>query len=71
VAALRARGEAETVAGRLSDKGYPAYVMSPADGAPALIYRVRVGKFETLREANQVAAKLEKEERFNKPWVIR
>jgi cell division septation protein DedD len=70
VAALRAHGEADAIAKRLSTKGYPAYVMSPAAGAPAAVYRVRVGKFSSRREAEQVAARLEKEEQF-KPWVIR
>ena len=70
VAALRAHGEADAIAKRLSGKGYPAYVMSPAAGAPAAVYRVRVGKFSSRREADQVAARLEKEEQF-KPWVIR
>jgi cell division septation protein DedD len=71
VAALRARVDADTVAERLNGKGYPAYVMSPADGAPASVYRVRVGKFPTLQEANRVAARLEREEQVDKPWVIR
>ena len=70
VAALQARREADSIAARLSDKGYPAYVMAPGDGAPASIYRVRVGKFQSRREAEQVAARLEKEEQF-KPWIIR
>jgi len=34
------------------------------------VYRVRVGKFDNRREAEQVAARLEKEEQF-KPWVVR
>ena len=33
-------------------------------------YRVRVGKFKTKREAEQVAARLQKEEQF-KPWITR
>lgn len=70
VAALRAQGEADAVAKRLTGKGYPAYVMSPSAGAPAAVYRVRVGKFRNRREAEQVAARLEKEEQF-KPWVVR
>jgi len=70
VAALRAQREADAVAKRLSSKGYAAYVMSPAAGAPAAVYRVRVGKFNNRREAEQVAARLEKEEQF-KPWVVR
>lgn len=70
VAALRAQGEADALAKRLTGKGYPAYVMSPSAGAPAAVYRVRVGKFRNRREAEQVATRLEKEEQF-KPWVVR
>lgn len=69
VAAVRERGEADTIARRLSAKGYPAYVMPPASGAPR-VFRVRVGKFKERREAEQVAGRLEKEEQF-KPWITR
>jgi hypothetical protein len=34
------------------------------------VFRVRVGKFPTRREAETVASKLQKEEQF-KPWVTR
>jgi cell division protein FtsN len=34
------------------------------------VFRVRVGKFNTRREAESVAARLQKEEQF-KPWVTR
>ena len=53
----------------LPSKGYAAYVLPPANGTPA-VYRVRVGKFKTRREAETIAAKLQKEEQF-KPWVTR
>ena len=43
--------------------------MTPANGTPS-VFRVRVGKFKTRREAETVAAKLKKEEQF-KPWVTR
>jgi cell division septation protein DedD len=66
---LNVRGEAEAIAKRLSSKGYAAYVVSPATGTAA-VYRVRVGKFTSRREAESVAAKLKKEEQFN-PWVTR
>lgn len=69
VAALRERGEADTIVKRLAGKGYPAYVLAPVKGAPA-VYRVRVGKFKERREADTVAARLQKEEQF-KPWVVR
>jgi septal ring-binding cell division protein DamX len=69
IAALNVRSEADAIAKRLSSKGYAAYVISPANGTPA-VYRVRVGKFPTRREAETVAARLQKEEQF-KPWVTR
>jgi cell division septation protein DedD len=69
IAALNVRGDAEAIAKRLSSKGYAAYVMSPPAGAPT-VFRVRIGKFTTRREAENVASKLQKEEQF-KPWVTR
>jgi outer membrane biosynthesis protein TonB len=69
IAALNVRSEADAIAKRLSSKGYAAYVMTPANGTPS-VFRVRVGKFTTRREAETVAAKLQKEEQF-KPWVTR
>jgi cell division septation protein DedD len=69
VAALNVRGEADAIARRLAGKGYSAYVLTPASGTPS-VYRVRVGTFKTRREAETVAAKLQREEQF-KPWVTR
>ncbi len=69
VAALRDRGEANAMAERLTAKGYGAYVMSPAAGAPP-VYRVRVGRYPTRREAETMAAKLQREEQFT-PWITR
>ena len=69
VAALNIRSEADAIAKRLAAKGYAAYVLNPADGTPQ-IYRVRIGKFGSRREAETMATKLEKEEQF-KPWVTR
>jgi len=69
IAALNVRSEADAIAKRLSSKGYTAYVMTPPNGTPS-VFRVRVGKFNTRREAESVAAKLQKEEQF-KPWVTR
>ena len=34
------------------------------------VYRVRVGKFPTRREAESIASRLQKEEQF-KPWITR
>lgn len=69
IAALNVRSEADAMAKRLSSKGYAAFVLSPADGTPA-VYRVRIGPFKTRREADNVASRLQKEEQF-KPWVTR
>lgn len=69
VAALRERSEAEGIVRRLTTKGYSAYVMSPAAGAPS-VFRVRVGKFKDRREAEAVSSRLQKEEQF-KPWIVR
>ena len=69
VSAFRVRGEAEALANRLVGKGYTAYVVAPAPGAPAL-FRVRVGKFKEQREADRIAQKLKKEEQFD-PWIVR
>jgi len=69
VTALRERGEAEAIAKRLSSKGYTAYVLTPANGSPS-VYRVRIGKFKTRREAEAIATRLQKEEQFT-PWITR
>jgi cell division septation protein DedD len=69
IAALNIRSEADAIAKRFASKGYAAYVMSPALGSPQ-IYRVRIGKFGSRREAESIATKLEKEEQL-KPWVTR
>jgi len=65
VAAVRQRAEANTIARRLSGKGYPAFVTT--SGAN---FRVRVGKFNDRREAESIAGRLEREEQF-KPWITR
>lgn len=65
VAAVRQRAEADTIARRLSGKGYPAFVTTAGAN-----FRVRVGKFTDRREAESVAGRLEREEQF-KPWITR
>jgi cell division septation protein DedD len=69
IAALNVRGEADAMAKRLASKGYAAYVLTPANGTPA-VYRVRIGTFKTRREAEAMAARLQKEEQF-KPWITK
>lgn len=65
VAAVRQRAEANTIARRLSTKGYPAFVTTAGAN-----FRVRVGKYTDRREAESIAGRLEKEEQF-KPWITR
>jgi cell division septation protein DedD len=69
VAAMLDPGDANAMARRLSSKGYTAFVLPLAETTP-MRYRVRVGKFKTKREAETVAARLQKEEQF-KPWITR
>jgi DedD protein len=69
LAALGKREEAEVIVRRLAGKGYSAYLMAPATGAPP-VYRVRVGKFKDRREAESISSRLQKEEQF-KPWIVR
>lgn len=60
VIALRDRAAAAALVQRLAAKGYPAFLESPASG----LYRVRVGRYNDRREAEQVRRRLEKEEQF-------
>lgn len=69
VAAFSSRAEAEVVARRLSGKGYAVYVVDPAPGAKA-VFRVRVGKYASLDEAQRISSRLAQEEKL-KPWIIR
>jgi cell division septation protein DedD len=69
VAAVNGRTDADAIAKRFSSKGYAAYVEQPPHGT-GTVYRVRIGTFKTKREAETIAAKLQKEEQI-KPWVTR
>jgi cell division septation protein DedD len=69
VTSLTQLAEAETVARRLKSKGYPAFVSPAPKGGQ--FFRVRVGKYADKREAQAIANRLEKEEKFKKPWVDR
>lgn len=68
VSALAEGNDAEALVRRLIGKGYPAYLVPQSAGQPQ--FRVRVGKYRDRREAERVAARLAKEEKFS-PWVIR
>ena len=70
LAALRDRAAAGSIVQRLTGRGYPAYIVNPSSGAPTPVYRVQVGRYEDRHEAEQVARRLEKEEKFN-TWISR
>jgi cell division septation protein DedD len=70
LAALRDRAAADAIVRRLSGKGYPAFLVPPAAGAPAPGYRVRVGRYTDRREAERIARRLEREEQF-RPFITR
>lgn len=67
VHALKDRGAAEGIAKSLIAKGYPAFVLDPDPGAPA-IYRVQVGRYPDRHDAEQIARKLEANEHY-KPII--
>jgi cell division septation protein DedD len=69
VASLRSRDDADAIARRLSAKGFPSFVTTPASSGPR-VFRVRVGKYTERSEAETIARRLEKEEQF-KPWITR
>ena len=69
VAAVNDRGEAETIARRLAGRGYPSFVTVPGSGTPRM-FRIRIGKYPSRREAESIATRLQKEEQF-KPWITR
>jgi DedD protein len=68
--ALRDRGAASSIVQRLSGKGYPAFIVNPASSTPNQVFKVQVGRYDDKTEAEQVARRLEKEEKFN-PWISR
>jgi cell division septation protein DedD len=67
LSANKDRKAAASVAQELVGKGYPAFVLDPAPGAP-VIYRVQVGGYADHDKAEQAARKLEKDEHY-KPYV--
>jgi cell division septation protein DedD len=69
VAAVNDRREADTIAKRLAGKGYPSFVTTPPNGTPRT-FRVRIGKYANRRDAESIAARLQKEEQF-KPWITK
>lgn len=71
VAAYKDRKEADNLAKTLAAKGYPAFVMAPVKGAPTTLFRVRVGKYKTLKDAEAVEARLQTAEQLPNAWIAR
>ncbi|HEY0284575.1 MAG TPA: SPOR domain-containing protein [Vicinamibacterales bacterium] len=71
VAAYKDRKEADGLAKALAAKGYPAFVMAPVKGAPTTLFRVRVGKYKTLKDAEAVEARLQTTEQLPNAWIAR
>jgi cell division septation protein DedD len=63
LSALQDRKAAASIVQQLAGKGYPAFVLDPAPGSPA-IYRVQVGGYPDRAGAEQASRRLEKEEHF-------
>jgi cell division septation protein DedD len=70
VIATRDQSVATSVVKRLSDKGYPAFLVNPAAGAAQPFFKVHVGRYNDRREAEQVSLRIKKEEQFQ-PWISR
>jgi len=69
VGAFATRKEADSLAKKLSSRGYAVYVMNPM-GDGKKVYRVRVGNYGTADEAQRVSARLTEQENL-KPWITR
>jgi cell division septation protein DedD len=65
VVALKTQEAADSLVNRLREARYRAYV---EPGVSAGLYRVRVGRFDSRAEAEQVSAKLRDVEKF-KPYI--
>lgn len=70
VMTLREGAAAERMALGLVEKGYPAFVVTPAPDVPVPVFRVRVGTYADREEAEAVLRRLEDEESF-RPWITR
>lgn len=71
VAAYRDRKDADILAKQLAAKGYPAFVMDPVKGTSTALFRVRVGKYKTLKDAEAVEARLQTSEQLTNAWIAR
>jgi hypothetical protein len=65
------RRSADTLVKQLVKKGYPAFATGPVTTGARSVYRVRVGKYKTAKEAEEVSKRLETEEQFTTSWIVR
>ncbi len=65
VAAFKERTEAEALAGRLTQKGYPAFLVSEDVPGKGLWYRVRIGHYREKEQARQMANRVSKNEKMS------
>jgi DedD protein len=70
VSIFETRQQADRLAQQLVAKGYPAFVLDPAKGAAKPFFRVRVGKYRNRQDAEEIQARLQKNEQFT-PWIAR
>lgn len=71
VAAYRDRRDADTLAKQLTAKGYPAFVMDPVKGTSTALFRVRVGKYKTRKDAEAIEVRLQTAEQLTNAWIAR
>ena len=70
VVAYRRKSSASDMVDRLKSKGYSVFY-DTYRGKQGILYRVRVGPFNTKSEATGVARKLETEEKLASPWITK
>ena len=71
VAAYKDRRDADGLAKQLAAKGYPAFVMDPVKGTSTVLFRVRIGKYKTLKDAEAVESRLQTSEQLKNLWIAR
>jgi cell division septation protein DedD len=67
VGAFKDKASADSIVGRLKNKGFAAYVVSPEGEG---LFNVRVGNFATRADAERVQGKLRDEEKY-KPFIVK
>ena len=68
VASVPKLSDAEAIGKTLLAKRYPVFITSTPTGPK--LYRVRVGKYPTLKDAKDVEERLKKIEKFRDAWTV-